>query len=374
MGLDDDNDTLARWMCHHVAGLIDQAAHGPSDEMRHTAEREAVSTILSLWEKRMALPGNAYPLARFKYLLQCLAATSPDASLWETHNRASMVDAAGSLFRNAAEIANIALSLDSKPPLFERKHEPKSDFSAKFLKMIEWKILSAGEELDERSMSLLGKHIDGEAEPLDPYAKTLKALLKAITSTQTALTQLAEEVNEKLSPKRQSTAPTASPILPDWTITIARKPLSQTSIAVCAEILKEGAAVDVGSAKRGLDSAKKIVLAKNGKEIIALAALKAFRPRYAGKIALQSSTTIEPDTIELGYVAVRRAYRGKGLGRDMIRTLLEGVKDSLFATTTSTAMGKILSAENFAKSGKPWNGQTGRLTLWKRKRINRSAK
>lgn len=372
MGLDDATDTLGRWMCHHVAGLIAQAVGGQSDEVRRTAEREAVSTILSLWEKRMALPGNAYPLARFKYLLQCLAATSPDASLWETQNRASMVDAAGRLYRNAAEIANIALSLDSKPPLFERKHESKSDFSAKFLKMIEWKILSAGEQLDERSMSLLGKHIDGEAGPLDPHAKTLKALLKAITSTQTALTKLAEEVNEKLSPKRQSTAPTASPILPDCTITIARKPLSQTSIAACTEILKEGAAVDVRSAKRGLGSAKKIVLAKNGKEIIALAALKAFRPQYAERIALQSSTSIEPDTIELGYIAVRQTYRGKGLGRDIIRALLEGVKDPLFATTTSAAMGKILSAENFTKSGKPWDGQTGRLTLWKRKQIETS--
>jgi hypothetical protein len=59
MGLDDDTDTLRRWMCHHVAGLIDQAVHGQSNEIRRTAEREAVSTILALWEKRMALPGNA---------------------------------------------------------------------------------------------------------------------------------------------------------------------------------------------------------------------------------------------------------------------------------------------------------------------------
>src|ERR1035437_9013176 len=108
MGLDDDTDTLGRWMCHHVAGLIDQAAYGKSDQVQLTAQREAVSTILALWEKRTALPGNAYPLARFKYLLQCLAATSPDASIWETRNKAPMVDAAGNLFRRAAEIANIA--------------------------------------------------------------------------------------------------------------------------------------------------------------------------------------------------------------------------------------------------------------------------
>ena len=372
MGLDDDTDTLGRWMCRRVAGLIDQAAHGHSKEGRCTAEREAVSTILALWEKRMALPGNAYPLAHFKYLLKCLAATSPDASIWETRNRASMVDAAGNVFRNAAEIANIALSLNSKPPLFKRRDEPALEFSAKFLEMIEWKILSAGEELDERSRSLLEEHIEEETKPLDTRSKTIKALLKAIVSTQTALAKLAEEVNEKLSPKRHPTDPTASPILPDWTTTVARIPLSPTAIAVCTEILKEGAAVDVRSAKRGLVSAKKIVLAKEGREIIGLATLKAFRPKYAAKIALQSSATIGPDTIELGYVAVRQAHRRKGLGRDVVQVLLEGVKDPLFATTASAAMGKILSEQGFAKSGKPWDGDAGRLTLWKRKRIDGS--
>jgi len=359
-------------MCHHVAGLIDQAANGQPNEKQRAAEREAVSTILALWEKRTALPGNAYPLARFKFLLQCLAATSPDASVWETHNKAPMIDAAGSLFRNAAAIANIALSLDSKPPLFEQKSRPESDFSAKFLKMIEMKILSAGEELDERSKSLLEEHIESEAKPLDKHTKELKALLKAIASMQTSLTKLAQEVNEKLLPTPPLTASTASPILPDWTISVAKKPLSRTAITECAEILKEGAAVDVGSAKRGLGSAKKIVLAKKGKEIIALAALKPFRPKYAATIAQHSSAAIEHDAIELGYVAVRQAYRRKGLGLDMVQRLLDGVNDPLFATTASTAMQKILSACRFTKSGKPWNGQAGRLTLWKRKRIEKS--
>ena len=284
-----------------------------------------------------------------------------------------MVDAAGNLFRQAAEIANIALSLDSKPPLFERRSEPESVFSAKFLKMIEWKILDAGEELDERSRSLLERHIEDEAEPLDTNTKTLKALLIAITSTQTALGKVAEQVNEKLSPAQNSTASTISAILPEWTTSVARRPLSQTTVEICAEILKEGAAVDVGSAKRGLRSARKIALAKNGKEIIALATLKAFRPKYAAKIAQQSSATIERDTWELGYVAVRQTYRGKGLGRDVVQVLLEGVEDALFATTASATMGKILSEHGFTKSGKPWSGIAGRLTLWKRKRIEESA-
>ena len=340
MGLDDDTDTLGRWMCHHVAGLIDQAAHGHSNEVRRTAEREAVSTILALWEKRMALPGNAYPLARFKYLLNVLLRQALMLLFGKhTTKRRWLMPPATCSATPQKSPTLLCRSTRSRLCLNE-DDEPESDFSVKFLKMIEWKILSAGEELDARSRSFLEEHLESEAEPSDKPTKALKALLKAIASTQTALAKLAEEVNERLSPKRHSTASTASPILPDWTINVAKKALSQNAIAVCTEILKEGAAVDVGSAKRGLGSAKKIVLAKQGKEIIGLATLKPFRPKYASKIALQSSAIIEPDTIELGYVAVRQAHRRKGLGREIVQVLLEGVKDPLFATTSSAAMGR----------------------------------
>jgi predicted GNAT family N-acyltransferase len=374
IGLEGDTDTLGRWMCHYVAALIDQASSGKSEELRLAAQREAVSTILALWEKRTALPGQAYPLARFKYLLQCLAAASPDASIWELRNNPSIVDTAGTLFRNVTGIVNIALSLDSRPPLFEGKRESVPEISISFMKMIEHKILSAAEELDDQSLSLLAALGAGDESQSDPRTKALQGLLKAIETTQLSLRKLAEHVKEQLSATHHSMPSVDSRVAPKWMITVARKPLSQTAMEECEEILKEGASVDVGSVKRGLEGAKKIVLAKDGKQIVGLAAIKPFRPTYAAKVGRSSSTAIERGTIELGYVAVRQAYRQQGLGQDLVKTLLEGVEDPIFATTASRAMGKILSQYGFAQSGNTWKGQAGRLSLWKRRQMKKSEK
>jgi hypothetical protein len=297
IGLDDDNDTLGRWMCHHVAALINEASSGRSEQSRQAAQREAVSTILALWEKRTTLSGNVYPLSRFKYLLQCLAATSPNASIWGLHHKPDIVDTAGTLFRNAAEIVNLALSLESRPPLFERKRDNVPQITISFLKMAEQKLLGAAEELDDRSLALLESLGAGHDPESDPRAQELKALIKAIERTQHSLEKLAQHVSEQLSSTHNSTAPKGDTNVSKWTISVARRPLSQAAIKACLEILKEGGAVDVAAAKRGLVSAKRIVLAKGGKQIIALAALKPFRPAYARKIARSGSTSIEPGTI-----------------------------------------------------------------------------
>ncbi|HEX4438015.1 MAG TPA: hypothetical protein VH061_14600 [Solirubrobacteraceae bacterium] len=51
MGLKTSTDTLARWMAHRVAELIEQA-----DESNEEAKREAASLILRLWARRSAWP------------------------------------------------------------------------------------------------------------------------------------------------------------------------------------------------------------------------------------------------------------------------------------------------------------------------------
>ncbi len=368
VGLDDDTDTLGRWMCHHIAALIEESKSARTAELRRTAQREAVSTILSIWEKRTSLPANAYPLARYKYLLQCLAATSPDASIWETNRRSPIIQAAGNIFRDVSEIVNLALLMDGKPPLFKRKKENAPPVSVLFLDLIEAKLVNAVEELDERSLEMIQSIIDSKDSVTSPETKALQALLKFIGSTLKELNVLAEKVNAKLTDKND--AEIKSEIMPkdEYTVSIVKK-LSQSAAEKCAEILKEGAAVDVAIAKRGLSEAKKIVLAKRGKEIVGLAIIKPFRSVYAAKISKNSSSSIEVGTAELGYIAISKACRGSGLGQKLVRTLLTDVRDPLFSTTTSVAMKKILSKQGFKKAGQPWNGHAGRLTLWKRSEI-----
>jgi hypothetical protein len=57
------------------------------------------------------------------------------------------------------------------------------------------------------------------------------------------------------------------------------------------------------------------------------------------------------------------------MGKALIKVVLEGIKDPVFATTATVPMEKILAKYAFTKSGKAWSGQAGRLSVWKRKEV-----
>ena len=80
LGLGDGVDTLGRWMAHHVAELINEAENGATPAARLRAREEATETILRIWEHRASLPGNAYPLARYKDVLEALDRLRPDSN------------------------------------------------------------------------------------------------------------------------------------------------------------------------------------------------------------------------------------------------------------------------------------------------------
>ena len=74
----DQRDTIDRWMVFHLAELIDAAENGKTEEERKEASKVAAETILKIWERRSSLPGNAYPLARYKEILKVLDLLRPD--------------------------------------------------------------------------------------------------------------------------------------------------------------------------------------------------------------------------------------------------------------------------------------------------------
>lgn len=80
LGLDDGVDTLGRWMSHHVAELITQAKTERSVSRRRKAQRDAVSTILKIWEHRRDLPGRANPIGPYADLLQFIELVRTNSS------------------------------------------------------------------------------------------------------------------------------------------------------------------------------------------------------------------------------------------------------------------------------------------------------
>ena len=353
-------------MCHHIASLISLAENSVTASARILAQREAQSAILSLWEKRVALPSNAYPLARYKYLLRCLSAMSPDASIWDGHGSSSLDELARSIFTNLTGITNIVLALKSRPPLFERKRQPVPSITVTFLDMIEKKVLNAAETLDNDTLNLLAELGSAPKEIRDPRRSSLSSLLKVVEAAQSNLTKLTVEIDKELSEVTKEQPEQAGPVLAEWQVGIATQ-LSPDALKECVDILRVGGAVRVSSARSGLLSASKVALATSAGRVVGLAALKAKRPAYSAKIAGLSATSIGKDAVEVGYVAVEKEFRGRGVGGDLVSKLLAVYDGALFATTSSSGMKKVLRKQRFRKTGKTWQGTSGLLSLWQRK-------
>lgn len=77
LGFDNQRDTLARWMAHHVAELINDAKKGSTAAARSTARKTATETILKIWKHRTSLPGEAYPLAPYEDVVRILVLLQP---------------------------------------------------------------------------------------------------------------------------------------------------------------------------------------------------------------------------------------------------------------------------------------------------------
>ena len=70
--LDADDDTLASWMAHHIAYLIDRAEAATS-EHKAAAEEKCAAAILELWRHRSVLPEHLRPLHELQPMMRTLA-------------------------------------------------------------------------------------------------------------------------------------------------------------------------------------------------------------------------------------------------------------------------------------------------------------
>lgn len=70
-------DTLARWMAHYVAELIEAAGNAPAGE-RDSARRACCEVILALWDHRAALPDGRRPFEDVEPVLRALESLDPE--------------------------------------------------------------------------------------------------------------------------------------------------------------------------------------------------------------------------------------------------------------------------------------------------------
>ena len=80
--LEQTNDTLACWMAHHLAEVLQEAENAEGDD-KELAHGRAVDLILKIWSHRRSLPGGAYPLNKLEPVLSVLGRLEPKPSLYQ---------------------------------------------------------------------------------------------------------------------------------------------------------------------------------------------------------------------------------------------------------------------------------------------------
>jgi hypothetical protein len=140
--------------------------------------------------------------------------------------------------------------------------------------------------------------------------------------------------------------------------------LTEAEMGRCLQVIASGEAVDPEMAESELPLATKIAVARRGETIVAVGAIKRVRSPYASRIADRCKFEFSPDTPELGYVAVDKWHRSRGLSHRVLSSLTTKHQGALFATTGNENMKKSLAAAGFSKKGQEWTGQRGLLSLW----------
>lgn len=112
LGFSELNDTLGRWMAHYLAERIDTAATAPEGPTKDAAQAIVAAEILAIWKHRSALPGNAYPLARYKDIIEGMRLLVPGGTPWERPVVGSRTAQAGEAYEQLRQLSIACLFAD----------------------------------------------------------------------------------------------------------------------------------------------------------------------------------------------------------------------------------------------------------------------
>jgi ribosomal protein S18 acetylase RimI-like enzyme len=146
----------------------------------------------------------------------------------------------------------------------------------------------------------------------------------------------------------------------------ASRELSSAELEACSATIENGGAVSANTMRRALPNCTLFAIARTGGQIVGVGAIKAVRTDYTARVSKKSGVDFPPHTLELGYVAVHRDHRNRGLAQRLATSLASSIADRLFATTDEEWMKRILSKAGFVKKGKEWKGRRGILSYWEK--------
>ena len=153
LGFSDSCDTLGKWMSHHLAEMMDRVEREKDAEKKEKYQQQTVELILKIWEHRSSLNGDAYPLAKFKGMIDSLSILSPEANVWERNRLGKYESLAADSFSMIIDLYRTLhfiefVSLES----FRSKQVPSAVLSDEEQKIYDFLTKWAEEEIGFRSL------------------------------------------------------------------------------------------------------------------------------------------------------------------------------------------------------------------------------
>ena len=139
-------------MSHHLAEVMDRAEQESNAEKKEEYQQQAVELILKVWEHRSSLNGDAYPLARFKDIIDSLSILSPEANVWERNRLGRYESLAADSFSMVVDLYRTLHFIEFVSwKSIRSKQVPPSVFSDEEQRVYDFLTSWAEEELDFRS-------------------------------------------------------------------------------------------------------------------------------------------------------------------------------------------------------------------------------
>lgn len=190
-------------MAHHVASLIDQAEHGPS-EQRASAQKECFETILALWRHRSELPSGTRPFEEIEPIVRTIRSLDPEDPT-PRYFRAGLAPGRNDKIDSNTEVWLKAVDgLDQGARLLIGYCLSRAAGAA-LDKSEEWVNLAGAAGMDDGALEIVVRYISHETglrdneEPSAKARKLLEDRLSRLTGLNKLALQVARDLKVKLS-------------------------------------------------------------------------------------------------------------------------------------------------------------------------------
>jgi len=201
LGLEDNTDTLGRWLAHHVAELIAEAQNAKTAGSRREAGTRAVEVILKIWEHRDVLPGHSNPLARFREMLSVLDSSRDMFSNLKRQKGTRREVLAGDVYSRVSKLRRAIQLLDVTPA---PDKTPFGDNAVLFLSDEERRLL----KILDRWPDLLGLNSEASPEDIEQGSQP-EAIAERLRKLTDETIVLLHELHDELAKTKEHPAETA---------------------------------------------------------------------------------------------------------------------------------------------------------------------